>query len=508
MLKRLNCFIFSKFIIMLLQIIVQVFLIIWMLYYFQEYIFWIFLGTYLVNFILSMHISLKNDSPSYQIAWILLLFLLPIVGLLFYIETHCSYKVKKIKKRLSTSHQKMKKLYHLNHQENKNLKNEDLSFFQLSEYINNVVDFPIYQNTNTKYYPFGEVQWQDMLKDLKAAKHFIFLEYFTIEQGLMWDEILKVLQEKVKEKVEVRLIYDGVSSMMYLPYQYKKKLSKMGIKVKVFSPILPLFSPVINYRDHRKICVIDNKIAYTGGANIGDEYINVKKKKGVWKDNGVRLEGNAVRSFTLLYLEMWNDLNDSIEKYINKKPNINYQAKGYVLPFADNPYDRVILSRELYIDLLHQAKKSIKIMSPYLILDHEILNTLLRLSQKGIEISLFLPGIPDKKAIFWLGKTYYEKLIQNGVKIFEYSKGFLHAKTLLIDQEKAIISTVNLDYRSFYLQFECGSIFFHDTILKDLIMDFSKTKQESYQVTLEDAKNQKWYIKFIGNLCRIFSPFF
>ncbi len=508
MLKHLNCFIFSKFIFTLLQIIVQIVLIIWLLLYFQEYILWILLCTYLLNLIFSFIIVNKNDSLSYQIAWLLLLYLAPIIGLLLYVETHLSYKMSKIRRRLTTSHQKMQKLYHLNHQTNKFLKNEDLSFFQLTEYLYNVVDFPVYQNTMTRYYSFGEEQWKDMLHDLKSAKHFIFLEYFTIEQGLMWEEILNILKEKVKENVEVRIMYDGVSSMLYLPYQYKKKLSKLGIKVKIFSPISYIFSSVINYRDHRKICVIDNKIAYTGGANIGDSYINVEKKKGIWKDNGVRLEGDAVKSFTLLYLEMWNDLKDNVERYIQKKSDFKHQSMGYVLPFGDNPYDHVALGKKLYLDLFYQAKTSIKIMSPYLVLDYEILDTLLFLSKKGIKISIFLPGIPDKNTIYWLGKTYYEKLIQNGIQIFEYTKGFLHAKTILIDQEKAIISTINLDYRSFYLQFECGCLFFDDAILKDLMMDFVYTEQECRLISLEEAKNQKWYVKIIGNLYRIFSPFY
>ena len=297
----------------------------------------------------------------------------------------------------------------------------------------------------------------------------------------MWDSILDILKRKVQEGVEVRFMYDGMCSISLLPYNYPKTIRKYGIQCKMFSPIRPVLSTTQNNRDHRKICVIDGKIGFTGGINLGDEYINRKVRFGYWKDTAVMLEGDAVQSLTMLFLQMWNVTElkpDQYKRYVTPMSAELHRELGFMIPYGDSPYDNEDVGEEVYFHILNHAKKYVHIMTPYLILDNEMLDTLTRAAKSGIEVCIIMPHIPDKWYAFAVAKTYYRELIEAGVQIYEFTPGFVHAKIFVSDNDTATVGTINLDYRSLYLHFECGVFIYNNPVVREIESDFLKTLEK------------------------------
>lgn len=325
----------------------------------------------------------------------------------------------------------------------------------------------------------------------------------------MWGKILEILDKKVKEGVEVRLMYDGTCEFVLLPHDYIKRLEKLGIKCKVFSPVTPFVSTHYNYRDHRKIVVIDGKVAFTGGINLADEYINKIEKHGHWKDTAVMVKDKAAESFALMFLQMWNleVKNPQFDEfYLNQPSDDSESANGYVIPFGDCPLDDDRTGEMIYMDILNRANKYVHIMSPYLILDGELETALIFAAKKGIDVKLILPGIPDKKLPYYLAKTHYHSLIEAGVKIYEYTPGFVHAKCFVSDDVKAVVGTINLDYRSLYHHFECAIYMHGCDCIADIENDFQNTLKKCREVSMEDVKKRKWYVKLTGALLKVFAP--
>ncbi len=347
-----------------------------------------------------------------------------------------------------------------------------------------------------------------MLKELEKANNFIFLEYFIVEEGYMWGRILEVLLRKVKEGVEVRFMYDGLCSLAILPYNYPKKIEKLGIRCKMFSPIKPALSTHQNNRDHRKILVIDGHTAFTGGMNLADEYINKKIRFGHWKDTGIMLKGDGVRSFTLMFLQMWNinEKEEDYSKYLDVELPIYKEASGYVMPYGDSPLDEEIVGELVYMDIINRAEEYVHIMTPYLILDYELITALTFAAKKGVEVIIIMPFIPDKRAAFILAKTYYKELIEAGVRIFQYIPGFIHAKVFTSDGDKAVVGTINLDFRSLHLHFECATYLYKVEEIKKIEEDMEETLKKCKEVTLADCKNEKLPIKIVGSILRLFAP--
>lgn len=348
------------------------------------------------------------------------------------------------------------------------------------------------------------------MEELKKAKHFIFLEYFIIEEGIMWNTILDILKQKAKEGIDVRVIYDDVGCVMKLPYKYGKQLEKYNIKCRVFNPFVPLFTNRLNNRDHRKIAIIDGYVGFMGGINLADEYINAYEKYGHWKDASILIKGEAVFNLTVMFLSMWDFINNSEDDYLKYKPenftSERYLTNGYVQPFDDSPLVNEPIGETVYLNLINKAKKYIYINTPYLIIDNEMATALKIAAKSGIDVRIVTPHIPDKWFVHAVTRSYYHSFIKDNIKIYEYSPGFMHSKTFVVDDEYAVIGSINLDFRSLYLHFECGAwLYKTDSVLK-LKEDFLNTLDLCQQINISDCENIKWPVKFGRLVLRLFSP--
>ena len=303
-------------------------------------------------------------------------------------------------------------------------------------------------------------------------------------------------------------MYDGMCSIAMLPWSFPETLKKKGINCKIFSPIVPALSTCQNNRDHRKIVVIDGKVAFTGGVNIGDEYINEYDKYGHWKDTSIMLKGDAVKSFVLMFLQMWNIDEKTLkdyEKYINTEENL-IKNSSYVIPYSDNPYDEDNIGEQVYMDIINTAKKYVHIMTPYLILDNEMIMALKYAAKRGVDTVIIMPHVPDKIYAYLLARTYYEELLEAGVKIYEYTPGFVHAKVFISDDDEAVVGTINLDFRSLYLNFECAAYMYRNSAINYIEKDFERTLEECENITLENHKKYSVFKKIIGRILRLFAP--
>lgn len=323
----------------------------------------------------------------------------------------------------------------------------------------------------------------------------------------MWGEILNILEQKVAEGVEVRVMYDGLIEITKLSTDYAKRLEAVGIKAKAFSPVTPFLSTYYNYRDHRKIAVIDGEVAYTGGVNLADEYINAIDRFGHWKDTAIKLKGDAVDSFLVIFLQLWSTTEREliVEPYLVEHEALP-DTSGYVIPYADSPLDRDKVGENVYIDILNHARQYVYIMTPYLILDSELEHAIRFAAERGVDVRIIMPGIPDKPMAYNLAKTYYRQLMNSGVKIYQYTPGFVHAKVFVSDHTKAVVGTINLDYRSLYHHFECATYLYKVDAIKDIYADFLATQEKSELVTVEMLKKRPLRQKIAGSLVKTIAP--
>ncbi len=457
-----------------------------------------------------LHLVNKPSEPTTKITWILLVVLAPALGMALYVFVESDIGHRVLNRRLSELMKETSAFLpeEMPMPEGAAEAAEELP--GLARYAwNRGGRYPVYGNTKVDYLSSGEESMEAMLDDLRAAKDFIFLEFFIIDEGVMWGRVLKILEEKQKEGVEVRVMYDGTCAIFRLPYRYPEMLKKLGIPCKMFAPIRPMISTHYNNRDHRKILVIDGKVAYTGGVNLADEYINIGSRFGHWKDVSIRLEGEAVRSFTLMFLQMWNvnETGDAFARYLDAPSGgWSVDAPGWVLPYGDSPLDAEKVGEMVYMDILNRAQRYVHIMTPYLILDSEMLTSLTFAAKRGVDVSIILPHIPDKKYAFALAKTHYRELMEAGVRIYEYTPGFVHAKTFSSDDCKAVVGTINLDYRSLYLHFECAAYLRDMPAVIDVERDFQETLEKCQEITLEDLKSIPLSYRVAGWLLKVFAP--
>lgn len=458
--------------------------------------------------VMVVHVINAEHNPSVKLTWVILIMALPGFGGLFYIfiQRDIGHRALKslLKIIMKESADELKKQDGLMEK----LKSENKGLYNLATYTGKVGSFPIYENSSAKYFPTGEEAFEEMLVQLSNAKEFIFLEYFIVTEGQMWGQILKILSDKVKEGVEVRMMYDGTCEFALLPHSYPRRLRELGIQTKVFAPIRPFISTHYNYRDHRKILVVDGQVAFTGGINLADEYINQKEVYGYWKDTVVMIAGEAVDSFTLMFLQMWN-IDKRNRSYITNsyeaKP-LEAATKGYILPFGDSPLDHDKVGQMIYMDILNRAKDYVHIMTPYLILDGEMVTALQFAARRGVDVKILMPHIPDKKFVFAQSRSHYKELMRTGVEIYEYTPGFMHAKSFVSDDTKAVVGTINLDYRSLYHHFECGVYMEGVPAVLDVERDFNETLKQSQRVTLEDIKNYNFFMTIIGKVLKLIAP--
>ena len=455
-----------------------------------------------------LYVINSNSNPTAKITWIVLIMLVPVlgVGLLAYTKNNIGHRT--IKRRVEHLVKETDGLIEQNPAVIGALAEESPETVSLSNFINRGGCHPVYDDTSIKYFPQGEDKFEQLLIELEKAKHFIFLEYFIIDEGMMWGKVLDILARKAGEGVEVRLMYDGTCEFTTLPHNYPERLKALGINCKMFSPVTPFVSTHYNYRDHRKILVIDGHTAFTGGINLADEYINRSSRFGHWKDTAIMLKGEAVKSFTLMFLQLWNvdEKEPEFGRYLEYPAENIKPAGGYVIPYGDCPLDNEKVGEMVYIDILNRAQNYVHIMSPYLILDGETETALKFAAERGVDVSLILPGIPDKKYAFALAKTHYASLIESGVKIYEYTPGFVHAKVFVSDDIKAVVGTINLDYRSLYHHFECAAYMYGTDCIADIEADFQRTMVKCRQVTKSTIRSEKPGIKIAGQLLKIFAP--
>ena len=500
--------VFSRLGLIMLLLLFQLFLAFSFVYWLREYLphfmalslsFSAFMILYLLN---------TDTDPSAKITWLLVIALFPALGAPLYCYTRSNLGMRILKKRLSFLMDSTREAIPQDSAVLEELKEDSPGTAALAHYLRRSGCFPVYKHTAVRYFPLGEDKWEELLRQLELAEHFIFMEYFIIDEGLMWGRVLEILAQKAAQGVEVRVMYDGTCEFSTLPTDYPKRLRELGIQCKMFAPMTPFVSTYYNYRDHRKICVIDGHTAFTGGVNLADEYINRRERFGHWKDTAVMLQGEAVKSFTLMFLQMWNvdEKEPDFQQYLDYPCRPRREAKGYVLPYGDCPLDGDKAGELVYMDILNRARDYVYIMSPYLILDGEMETALKFAAERGVDVRLVLPGIPDKKTPWALAKTHYAALLASGVKIYEYTPGFVHAKVFVSDDKKAVVGTINLDYRSLYHHFECAAYLYRVDCIGDIRADVEKAIARSAQVSPDFMRREKPGLKLLGFLMKALAP--
>lgn len=509
--RKYKKMIYNRIFITGVLILIQVaWLIIWFNNLFEHHAFINTLFTVLSVIFVLVIIS-KDGNPAFKIGWLILIMVTPLFGALLYLFSGDNKPSRKLRKKLDAEETRLRQYLVQDQEVFHEINQIEERVSGTCQYLKNLSGYPVYKNTEVVYYPIGEKMYESMLEELEKAQHYIFLEYFIISEGIMWNRILEILTRKAQEGLDVRLIYDDMGCLTLLPPGYEKELERRGIKCIVFNPVVPFLSLVMNNRDHRKIIVIDGHTAFNGGINLSDEYINEKQRFGHWKDTGVMLQGEAVWNFTIMFLNMWNALrptDDNVEQY---KPHVHhleaFQNDGFVQPFADSPLDGESVAENVYLEIINQAKKYVYIFTPYLILDNEMKTALCLAAKRGVDVRLVTPGVPDKRTVYRLTRANYTPLIRAGVKIYEYTPGFLHAKSYVCDDKFGIVGTINMDYRSLYLHFECGTFIYDSKMIQDLKADTLETIELSREITMKDGK-MGYLGKLYDAILQIFAPLF
>lgn len=441
----------------------------------------------LLSFCVALYVVSSKDKQGYKVTWVMIILSLPIFGGLFYLMFKVQSSAHNLRKLSKPIDQKASR--YLTQPKAAITAFEALSpeHINQAEYLIRTVGYPLYANTTVEYLSPGEKQFERMLHEIRRAKRYVFLEYFIIGDGDMWRELLSLLEEKVDAGVDVRIIYDDVGCFLRLPSDFDKNLEKRGIKVAVFNPFHPIWSTVQNNRDHRKITVIDGRVAFTGGSNIADEYINKVSRFGYWKDAGIMLEGDAAWSFTVMFLRMWENLRRTDEDYDRFRPDpiSDLGAKGFVQPYDDSPLDTENVGEHVYMQLINRARRYLYIATPYLIVDDSMLSALRLAAKSGVDVRITTPHIPDKKLVFMTTRSYYAPLIEAGVRIYEYTPGFLHSKVFISDDMTATVGTANLDFRSLYLHFECGACLYDTPEILAIKNDYLSTLSDCMEITAD-----------------------
>ena len=461
-----------------------------------------------------VHIINKNENPSFKIAWIILILIIPIWGSLIYL-IYGMHHIPKKKRDMIASFKKT--ILELHKDDNNNLieklRNDDPYIAMQSDYILKNTGVPLSEHTETEFFDCGEKFFESMLKELKKAKKYICLEYFAIKDGYMWSSILDILNEKKKEGVEIRVLYDDIGSFCGLPHDYADTLRKNGIRARVFNPLKTFFGSNFNYRDHRKICAIDGTVAFTGGVNIADEYINRIERFGYWKDTAVMLKGEGAWFLTVEFFALWHTIDKAdavdIKSLAPSKEELTASyTNGYTHIYTDMPGSQERLAENVYFNMINRAKRTLYITTPYLIINNEIMTALNNSARCGVDVRIIVPGIPDKKVANQLTKSFYRPLLEAGVKIYEYTPGFIHSKTIVVDGEVGVVGSINFDYRSMYIQLESAAWMYKTTAIDQLSKDYSKTIEESREITLESLPNEGMFKKLWLAVLRTISPLF
>ncbi|MEA4852965.1 MAG: cardiolipin synthase [Christensenella sp.] len=508
--KKILGFFTSRIFIVFALIGIQAWLIISIFVYFEDEYQEFRLFLYLASLVMALWIVNKRQNSTYKLAWMIPVLIMPVLGILLYLFFSQRRMSRRTRQRAKAIYASSAKEFAQEENVTRGLNRQSASVLRQSEYIRNACMCPAYAQTQTEYLPSGERFFEALKEELETAQKYIFMEYFIVKQGAMWDAVLEILQRKAAQGIDVRFLYDDVGCARILPFQYYKKLREMGIKCEVFNPLKPELSSIFNNRDHRKITVIDGHTAFCGGTNLSDEYINAEERFGHWKDASVMLKGRAAWSFVVMFLQAWNFMTGECPHYDDFRPDTSafegITTDGYVQPYMDDPMDEEYVSENTYMNMITRAGRYLYINTPYLILDNELMAALTNAAKSGVDVRITTPHIPDKKAVFMVTRAYYEQLLESGVRIYEYTPGFIHSKTFVCDDTLGIIGTVNLDYRSLFLHYECGVWMYHTRAVSQLKEDYIKTLSRCQEISYEQMHHRHWYIKLMQAILRVFAP--
>ncbi|MDR1837376.1 MAG: cardiolipin synthase [Treponema sp.] len=480
-----------------------------------EYSYWVL---NIISVIVCISIINKHEKAGYKLTWIFLILLFPLFGGILYIILNFWSNPKKLRRAINNNINDSRDAFYLPGNRLQELIDIHPDFKTHAHYLQEYAGFPVYGNTRQEYLPSGEVFYYRVLEELKKAQKYIFLEFFIIKEGVMLDSIMEILEKKAAAGLDIRIMYDDLGCFYTLPSDFRESLAKKGIKTFVFNPFRPIVSSLQNNRDHRKIVSIDGRAAFTGGLNLADEYINVVERFGHWRDAAIMIEGDGAWALTLIFLQMWNLNNskkDDYESFYPWKDNViehtargvaeGYEDWGYVQPYADSPIDNENVGEHVYIQIINQAKNYVYINTPYLIVDDNLLSALTLAAKSGVDVRIITPHRWDKWIVEITSRSYYRRLIQAGVKVYEYTSGFNHRKTFVSDDKIATVGTTNLDFRSLYLHFECGVLIYSSKTIVEIKEDFLRTMPVSHEMTLKDCAGNTFQ-KIIQDVLRIFAP--
>lgn len=448
----------------------------------------------------------KYDNPAYKMAWIIVILLFPLFGGIFYLfwgntpfnRARAMHKIEALtadypNKPTREAAEKLEEIMP--------------EYARCAQYIETIGCSPVWGGSQTEYFASGEEQFASMKEEFIKAEHFIFVEYFILEEGEMWNTLLGILVEKVRQGVDVRVMYDDAGCISKLPWKYDEYLRSLGIQTVRFNKFIPTLNTYLNNRDHRKICVIDGNVGYMGGINLADEYINKVIRFGYWKDTGILVRGEAVANMTQMFLQLWEfSTGQGVGDHTEYLPTISVPSTSFVQPFGDSPLDDYNVGETVYMQIINNARKYVYITTPYLVLDNEMMTALTTAAQSGIDVRIVTPGIPDKPVVYTVTRSFYQQLIRAGVRIYEYRPGFIHAKMVVSDDEVAVVGTINMDFRSFYLHFECATAFYSGNIPVEVREDIEQCIEESREIDKEWIRRMPWPLSIFGSILRVFSP--
>lgn len=461
-----------------------------------------------ISFVAVLRIYGKQSNAAFKMPWIILILVLPLLGLCLYLLFGHRGATRKVRKRFERISPLFLKELQQEPEVMEALEEQDFGVANQCRYLYKYSKYPVYRNTDVVFYSEASEGFEAQLAELGKAKHFIFMEYHAIQEAESFERLKAVLAERAANGVEVRLLYDDVGSIGFIDPGFIRRMEAVGVQCRMFNPVKPVMNIFMNNRDHRKITVIDNRVGFTGGYNLADEYFNLVHPYGYWKDTGVKLTGSAVESLTAMFLEMWNVMKETdthYEKYLLKT---DYQARetGFINPYADSPLDGEYVGENVYLNLIKHAKHYLFVATPYLIISDEMNRELCLAAQRGVDVRVVTPGIPDKKLVYRLTRSYYNGLVRKGVRIYEYTPGFLHEKQVLCDGEVATVGTINFDYRSLYHHFENGVLLYGYACIEVIRKDFLDTFAVSREVTEYYRTGRKAFLRITQCILRLFAP--
>ncbi len=495
----------KRILIVLIGVILQFGFAIMIRLFFYKYLGIITLFYSIISIMIVLGILKESTRLSNDLPWIILILIFPIFGTILLITLGKNYSKNKLLKSINKYETEYAQLLIQDEQIANEIEKQKMDNLK---YLINRTNYFVSTNNDITYYNFGEKFYPELLKELKKAEKFIFMEYFIINEGVMWNGILDVLKEKAQKGVDVRILYDDMGSIAMLSSNYSKQLAQYGIKCISFNKLSPFKGIFMNNRDHRKITIIDGKVAFSGGVNLSDEYININSRLGIWKDNGIKIVGDAIWNLTVIFLTLWNantKANEDITKF--KYDFKDKTKKGYVIAYGVAPLHKDLIGEDVYINMISSAKSYLYIMTPYLIIDTDMVNSLCRASKRGVDVRIIVPGIPDKKIVYTQTASFFKVLHDSGIKIYKYQKGFVHSKVFLSDDSRAVVGTINMDYRSLYLHFENGIYIENAKVIDDIYDDFSTTFKDCQKLTDADVKTG--FLKSLWQaILRLFAPLF